>query len=187
MSKLEKVTCLFLIAVCVVSIAVLVKNQFFSTNPTQSDLSGYAEKLVGQTESTVPATAWQGSQRNVVLLLSSNCHFCKESIPLYQKLSSLRRQGRFSLLAVGSEESKSLADYTHQNGVETDNVLQVRSGFAGITFTPAVFVVDSHGVIQKAFLGKLNKSDEARLLDFVARQRYAAIGMTDSGLRWSSV
>lgn len=167
MSKLEKITCFFLIAVCVVSITVLVRHEFFSTNPVLTDLSGQADRLVGKSESTVPATLWQGSQRNVVLLLSSHCHFCQDSVPLYQKLSSLRHQSRFSLLVVGSEESGSLAAYIHQNGVDADNVLQLRSGFTGISFTPAVFIVDSHGVIQKAFLGKLNSRDEARLLHLV--------------------
>ncbi len=49
-----------------------------------------------------------------------------------------------------------------------DSVVQVRSGFANVRFTPAVFIVNSQGVIQKAFLGKLNSDNEERLLHLVA-------------------
>lgn len=165
MSNLEKVTCCFLIAVCIMSMTVLVKHEFFTVNA--SALGGQAAMLVGKSEPGVPTAMWQGSQRNVVLLLSSQCHFCEESMPLYQRLSSLRRRGRFSLLVVGMEPPKSLAEYLRQNGVAADKVLQLHSGFSGINFTPAVFIVDSHGVIQKAFLGKLNSSDETLLLHLV--------------------
>lgn len=52
--------------------------------------------------------------------------------------------------------------------IDVDSVVQVQSGFPEVRFTPAVFMLDSHGVSQKAFLGKLNQSVEKRLLQLVA-------------------
>lgn len=108
--KLEKVTQLFLIAVCVVSLTVLVKHGLLSngTDAAVLGMSKYADTLVGQRETSIPFAAWQASPSNLVLLLSSQCHFC------------------------------------------------------------AVFIVNSHGVIQKAFLGKLNNGSETQLLHLAA-------------------
>lgn len=170
--KLEKITQLFLIAVCVVSLIVLVKHGLLNsgTDAAGMGMSKYADTLAGQREASIPVTAWQASPNNLVLMLSSQCHFCQESIPLYQKLATLRRGygNRFSLVAVGVEPPDVLRAYLQQNQIDVDRVMQVRSGFAGITFTPAVFIVNSHGVIQKAFLGKLTTSSETQLLHLAA-------------------
>jgi len=68
---------------------------------------------------------------------------------------------------VGLEAPETLRKYLSQSKVGVDNILQVPRGFAGVSFTPAVFVVDSHGVIQEAFLGKLDRTHEKQLLHSV--------------------
>lgn len=170
--KLEKVTQLFLIAVCVASLTVLVKHGLLNngTDAAGLGMSKYADTLVGQREASIPLAAWQASSSNLALLLSSQCHFCRESIPLYQKLATLRRgySDRFSLVVVGVEPPDILREYLQRNKIDVDRVMQVRSGFAGIKFTPAIFIVNSRGVIQKAFLGKLNNGSETQLLHLVS-------------------
>lgn len=168
--KLEKVTQLFLIAVCIVSLAVLVKHHFLGHGTGAGNMDAYADTLVGQGETTIPSAVWQASQDNLVLLLKSDCRFCDESMPLYQKLAALRRGygNRFSIVALGVEPPARLREYLWQNQVDVDSVVQARSGLANIRFTPAVFIVNSHGVIQKAFLGKLNSDNEEQLLHLAA-------------------
>lgn len=168
--KLEKVTQLFLIAVCIVSLTVLVRHNFLDHGTVAGNMDAYADTLVGQRETTIPSAVWQASQDNLVLLLKSDCRFCDESMPLYQRLAALRRGSgdRVSLVAVGAEPPDVLREYLRQNKIDVDSVVQVQSGFANIRFTPAVFIVNSHGVIQKAFLGKLNNGNEKQLLQLVA-------------------
>jgi len=171
MRHLERITYILLITVCIVSLAVLVKHGLLSTagaGPGPA-MDVQAHSLTGKNEPSVAATAWTGHQRNVVLLLSSQCHFCEESLPLYQELSRLHQQSGddFSLLAVGLETPETLSKYLNHSKVSVDNVLQVPGGFAGIHFTPAVFIVDSHGAIQNAFLGKLDGTHEKQLLHSV--------------------
>lgn len=171
MSRLEKTTYFFLIVLCVVSLAVLLRRGFFREGTNSTGLDEFASRLVGQTESGVSPDIWKGSRRNVVILLSSHCHFCAESIPLYQRLSILRRKpgAGLSLLAVGREGPADLRDYLNRNSVAVDDVLQVKSGFAGVGFTPAVFVVDSKGVVERAFLGRLDRAHEATLLSLLGQ------------------
>ncbi len=98
--KLEKVTQLFLIAVCIVSLAVLVKHNFLGNGTGAGDLDAYADTLKGQREMSIPSEVWRASHSNVVLLLNSNCHFCDESMPLYRKLAGLR-PGYYDRLSLG--------------------------------------------------------------------------------------
>jgi hypothetical protein len=166
MRHLERITYILLITVCMVSLAVLVKHGLLSTAGAGPGMDVQAHNLMGKNEPSLAGTAWTGHQRNVVLLLSSQCHFCEESLPLYQELSRLRQRAGndFSLLAVGLEAPEALGKYLSRSNVGVDNVMQVPRGFAGVRFTPAVFVVDSYGVIQKAFLGKLDGDHEKQLL-----------------------
>lgn len=168
--KLEKVTQLFLIAVCIVSLTVLAKHHFLENGTGAGNMDAYADTLVGQGETSIPSAVWQASQSSIVLLLNSECRFCDESMPLYQKLAALRRGygNRVSLVAVGAEPPTVLREYLRRNKIDVDSVVQVRSGFANVRFTPAVFIMNSQGVIQKAFLGKLNNGNETQLLHLVA-------------------
>lgn len=167
--NLEKITQSFLIAVCVVSLVVLVEHNFLGNGAGAGSLDAYADTLAGQRETSIPPAVWQASPVHVVLLLNSTCRFCDESMPLYQKFAALRREYgvRFSLVAVGAEPPDVLREYLRQNKINVDSVLQVRSGFATVRFTPAVFIVNSQGIIQKAFLGKLNEGSEKQLLQLV--------------------
>ena len=167
MTKLEKTTHIFLIAVCIVSLVVLVKRGLLGPSGPSNGAPQSESSVVGKKEASVPTAAWKASRRNVVMVLSSQCHYCAASIPLYRQLSSLRRQrgSGLSLLVVGREDPRSLRDFLTRNGVATDNVLQLPAGFVGVDFTPALFIVDSNGVVQKAFFGKLDSSREAKLLD----------------------
>lgn len=167
MTKLERTTHIFLIAVCVVSLTVLVERGLLNSSRPASSVDGFANSLTGQTEASVPVATWKA--QNLVLLLSSHCRFCDASIPLYQKLSALRHERKsFSLVAVGGETPSSLLEYLHRNAIDVDDVLQVKSGFAGVGFTPAIFIVNSQRKIQKAFLGKLPSGDETQLLRLVS-------------------
>ena len=162
MSKLERAVYVLLILVCLVSLGVLVKNGFFGPAGTEPS----EDSLVGKVGPSLPGTAWSDSDLNVVLLLDSHCRFCQESMPLYKKLSEMHRRNRkrFSLLVVGQEYPERLSAYLKENSVEPERVSQAPYGFAGVKSTPAIFVLDSRGVIQRAYLGKLDWIRRTRLL-----------------------
>ena len=163
MSKLERATYICLITVSLVSLVLLVENRFFgSTPPGQPG----EETLVGKREANLPEALWTGSSKNVVLLLSTRCRFCAESIPLYRELSQARKQapgGGFSLLVASFDPPSRMQNYLDQENVSVDNVFPAQGGFVGVSVTPAIFIVDSNGVVQRAFFGRLNWIQERRL------------------------
>jgi len=60
--KLETVTQLFLIAVCIVSLTVLVRRNFLGSGTGAGNMDAYADALVGQGETSIPSAVWQPSQ-----------------------------------------------------------------------------------------------------------------------------
>jgi hypothetical protein len=163
MTKLEKATYVCLMAVLLVALGLMLENRFFPRTPPGVPKES---ELVGRQEASVPETYWKGSAMNVVLLLSTHCHYCAESTPLYQQLTAMRQQTSqgMSLLVATTDPTDQMHDYLTRNRITVDKILETDAGFAGVSLTPAIFLVDSHGVIRKAFIGKLGSSSEARLM-----------------------
>lgn len=163
MGKLEKATYICLITVSLVSLYLLVEARFFRPAPPGQPTES---TLIGKREESLPETLWKGARKNVVLLLSTRCTFCAESTPLYRQLSAMRQRTptSISLMVASFDPPEKMRDYlTHEN-IAVDNVVQANSGFARVSVTPTVFLVDSHGVIRRVFFGKLNWIQEKRLL-----------------------
>lgn len=163
MGKLEKATYICLITVSLVSLSLLLENRFFRPAPPGQPSES---ALVGQREERVPEALWADSTKNVVLLLSTRCKFCAESVPLYRQLSTMRqpKPNGVSVLVASFDPPERMRDYLAQQNISVDDIFEANSGFAGVSVTPAVFLVDSHGVIRRVFYGKLSWLQETRLL-----------------------
>jgi hypothetical protein len=167
MTKLEKATHGFLIAVCCVSLFMLIESRMSraSHGPAASlhDPVGHAVKLSG--------VDWQAAPLTVLLHLNSNCHFCKESMPFYQKLAATHQQrGPGTALIVSSQDSvRVMEEYLAKEQVTVDKVLQAQLDSIGVAGTPTVLIVDSQGVVKRAFQGKLNQAREKELLSIIER------------------
>ncbi len=163
MGKLEKAAYICLITVSLLSLCLLLEKRFFRPAPAGQPSES---ALVGQREQSVPVTLWKDSTKNVVLLLSTRCHFCADSTPLYRQLSAMRQRTPhgMSLLVASLDLREKMRDYLAQQNIDVDNVFQADSGFARVSVTPTIFLVDSHGVIRRVFFGKLDWIQERRLL-----------------------
>jgi hypothetical protein len=56
-----------------------------------------------------------------------------------------------------------------EHSIAVDHVTQSELNSLGIIGTPTVLIVDSHGVVQRAFLGKLVSRDEQEVLSILER------------------
>jgi len=140
-----------------------LENRFFRPAPPGQPSES---ALLGQREEQVPEALWKDSTKNIVLLLSTRCRFCAESAPPYRQLSAMRQRtpNGVSVLVASFDPPDRMRDYLAQQNIRVDNIFQASSGFAGVSVTPAIFLVDSHGVIRRVFFGKLDWIQERRLL-----------------------
>lgn len=167
MTKLERITYVFLIAVCCVSLFMLIESRL-SRGSRQA--SALPPDPVGR-PANLAGVDWQAAPLTVVLHLSSTCHFCNDSMPFYQILAAThQREGVRTALIVSSQDPVSvMEDHLAQQHVAVDKVLHAGSDSIGVAGTPTVLIVDQRGVVRRTFRGKLNPSREKELLSIVER------------------
>jgi hypothetical protein len=166
MTKLETVTHVFLIGVCCLAGGLLIEQRFFSSPETGAELPA---ALVGR-EVKLPGADWQAAPLSVVLQISSTCHFCNESMPFYRQLMAARQAqaAKVPVIVASADAVAVIRKHLEDEQVSVDKVLHSRMEAFG-TGTPTVYIVDSKGVVKRAFVGKLDSSGEKELLSIVER------------------
>src|SRR5256885_442380 len=82
MTRIERASHVTFICLCIVCMGLLLEHRFAGGG--DNPVSARAESWVGK---KLPAIADKKASRgNVVLFLSTKCHFCIESLPFYKQL-----------------------------------------------------------------------------------------------------
>lgn len=146
-----------IVIVAVVIVIVFVRNYFPASKASPLAIAAGA-RLTGQ------PVNWHDSPKNVVLVLSTTCHFCKESSGFYRKLAEdCRSHARtVALFPQTPEEAQA---YLRAEDVQVDEVKQTDFQSLQIGGTPTLLLVDSNGVVQRVWLGKLSEVKEKEVLD----------------------
>jgi hypothetical protein len=146
-----------IVIVAVVIVIVFARNYFLGSKPSRPAIAAGAS-LTGQ------PVNWHDSPRNVVLVLSTTCRFCKESSGFYRKLvEDCRSHAR--TVAFFPQTSQEAQDYLKAEDVQVDEVKHANFQSLQIGGTPTLLLVDSNGVVQKVWLGKLPEAKEKEVLD----------------------
>ena len=146
-----------IIIVAVVIVIFFARNYFPASKASSPAISAGA-KLTGQ------PVNWHASPKNVVLLLSTTCHFCKESSGFYRKLAEdCRSHARtVALFPQIPEEAQA---YLRAEEVQVDDIKHADFQSLQIGGTPTLLLVDSNGVVQKVWLGRLSEAKEKEVLE----------------------
>ena len=164
MTKLEKVTHGFVIGVCCLAGGLLIEQRFF---PQDDAAASPPRTLVGR-EVKLPGADWQAAPLSVLLQLSSTCHFCNESMPFYKQLTAARQSAKVPVIVASSDAVAVMRQHLEDQQVVVDKVLHSRMESFG-TGTPTIYIVDSKGLVKRAFVGKLDSAGEKELLSIVER------------------
>jgi hypothetical protein len=149
-----------ILGVCVLILVVGIKRYILPDS-----VSALAAPSAG-THLSVPGVDWSHSNRTLVMVLSTQCHFCSESAEFYKRLlpeASLRGTQVVAVLPQSPEESR---EYLTHLGLTTSNVTIQQQGATGIrvTGTPTLILADNKGSVLRAWPGKLAPKGEAEVL-----------------------
>jgi len=111
----------------------------------------------------LPGVDWSKNGRTLVLAISTQCHFCKESTPFYRRLEQEVGRG-VKMVAVLPQPAAEAEQYLKNEGVRVDQVRQVSLGTIGVRGTPTILLVDGKGVVTKLWTGKLQAQAEDEVL-----------------------
>ncbi|HMD86526.1 MAG TPA: redoxin family protein [Terriglobia bacterium] len=160
-SRLESFANLATIIVSLVLTVVLIKVFLL---PQSSPMSGRAESRVGMSlKQSLPDVDWAKNKRTLVLAVSTQCHYCTESAPFFQRIQKERPEG-LKMVAVLPQAVDEGRKYLDGEGVHVDDVKQATLSTIGVTGTPTMLLVDGKGPVAKVWEGKLQPDQEAGVL-----------------------
>lgn len=164
------------IVIAVLLSFVVVKQYFFTSDPLNRSWqrAGSSPSLPVPTrpvpESPVGKTIplenvnWKENKRTLVLYASTNCKYCTESSPFYQRLVKEMPTNGVSLVAVLPQSVEEAKAYLNANDVNIPQVLNSSLDSIGVRGTPTLLLIDENGVISEYWRGKLSPDKEAEVL-----------------------
>lgn len=169
--KTEAVANVAIIVVALLLGVVLVKR--FLLPGDAADAARRADpRVAAGTKVALPGEDWAGNGRTLLLVLSSDCRFCTESAPFYQRLArdTAGRTG-LRLVAVLPQEVGAGREYLQRLGVPIGEVRQAAPSVVGAQVTPTLILIDGGGVVTHSWVGKLAVAEESEVLERLLHDR----------------
>src|SRR6266851_1106767 len=155
---LEIATNIAVLAMCCLVGTLVIRSHFFPRNP----LSSKGPTLGSQVN--LPQAQWSGANQTIVLAINTECHFCSESAPFYQKLSKAALDKHDRVIAVLPQTISVAKEYLDAKQVAVDTVIQAPLNSVGVSATPTLILVDSMGRVTATWIGKLSENQQKDLL-----------------------
>lgn len=106
---------------------------------------------------------FRAGARTVVLFLQSDCRFCRESTPFYQRLTARDTAGVQIVVAAPAADA-GMRRYLSTHEIEPDALVYVEQGELPVFATPTVLAVDPTGLVTHAWTGRLDAEQETNVL-----------------------
>jgi hypothetical protein len=165
---LDKIANIAIISVALLMGFVIIKNYLFEKANNTQTLSAVVGRKVSLSE-----VGFEKSSLSVVLLLSTQCRYCAQSMPFYKALSDMRRkpESSFQLFTVFPQDRLTVESHLKDFGLSTDAIETGPKFFQemGVLTTPTLLLVNSKGVIEKAWAGELTVNSQNEVISDIKK------------------
>lgn len=161
MKYLDRVASGAVIVAVVVFLVLVAKGDFSRPKFNQPQ----AQDLTGKTVS-LPGLKLPAGQNSLVLVVSTTCHFCKDSLPFYKQLTQ-KLNGRLNVVAILPQPVPEAQKFLKSAGVTTNEVVSATPEQVGVRGTPTVLLVDSKGKVSHVWVGELDQNGQQDLVKTV--------------------
>lgn len=159
------------VAVLVVAMALL--GAIVSTRWARPGKAKFEDGLQrGQVLARLPSIEYGAAPQTLVLVLSTRCNYCKESLPFYKRLLGEQQMGgqRTRMVAVFPNPKTEVEQYKEKNQLSVESVPELNYSTLNVTGTPTLILADSTGRVLDFWVGKLSKEEEQQVTEAVARK-----------------
>ncbi len=161
--KIEIAANIAIIIVALLFGAVLV-NRYFLPSATLKSSVAETENIKVGTKLPLADVDWSKSEKNLVLILSTSCHFCSESAPFYQKLAQQKaKHSDVKLIAVFPQTVEEAQRYLSEHNLSVDEVRQSSLNTINVRGTPTLIAVNKSGAVVQSWVGKLPPEKESEV------------------------
>ena len=151
--RIEMAANVAILAVALLLCFVLVKT--FLLNGASRDQVSF-DSIKPGTKVSLPDVDWSQSERHLVFVLQTGCHFCTESAPFYRRLTqAVGKRNDVELIAVLPQSISESKQYLNSLGVAINEVRQADLSSVGATGTPTLALVDKTGAVTDVWIGRL--------------------------------
>jgi len=103
-----------------------------------------------------------------VLVLSTSCKYCTESLPFYRRLTEQNAAERkLNIVAAFSQEPPEASKYLIKNEISVDQVVKAEAAEIRVRGTPTLILTDRNGIVLDLWAGKLSPGMENEVADRV--------------------
>lgn len=164
--KIEVASNIAIIVVALLLGGVLVNRYFFSSAAQPASLESKEIKVGAKLP--IADIDWSGSDKTLVLALSTVCRYCTESAPFYQKLAGQRAErGEVRLVVVTPQSVDEARRYLSEHNVAVDEIRQASLNSINVRGTPTIITADKNGAVTRSWTGKLPPEKETEVMKYV--------------------
>ncbi len=118
----------------------------------------------------LPGVDWSRHRRTLLLVLNTGCHFCRDSVPFYQKLAQEQRPDGDALevVAVFPNEAEVVREFAAHEGLSIRSLSGVPLENLGVNATPTLILVNQEGRVERSWVGILTARQEMDLMKLVS-------------------
>lgn len=162
MSRLEKTAAAAMAVSFLLLVGVTTRSFVLSRRP---DPATVPRVKIGESVQ-LPGVSAGAARLTFVIVLSSQCDYCRHDLPLYRRLSAARSSsgGMLHLIAVLPEKTATATAFLNSSGVATDNVLSMAPLEVGVQMVPTLLLLDENGKLKKYWVGEMNQEREQEVL-----------------------
>jgi hypothetical protein len=160
-TKIESAANLIVITVALVVASVFLKDRFFSPAPSEPDAVKAGDKLAN-----LGGWNWGEHDQTLVLVLRKGCHFCEDSVPFYQRLTSQHgeRDSNTAIVAVFPDSVDTVKGLVQSEELRVRVLAGVPLEVLKASGTPTLLLVDRTGTVLKAWIGVLSPRQELEVM-----------------------
>lgn len=164
---LEQVTNVAVLGVALIVGTILIRNSMGGSQATSAPVT---KPEMGQQLDEMSGHEWAKHKGTLLLVLSTRCQHCRDSVPFYRKVVGLGRTSRLDagLVAVFAEPSNVAKEFLDAAQLEVPFVASADFNGLRVSGTPTVILVDSTGRVARAWTGRLSQEGESSLLEAVS-------------------
>jgi len=162
--KLGRIVNVVVLVTAVFLCATLVRIWIGGGLATKGDIAGHVfgsvspAPIIGSSVSNVrPA----GDRGGVILFLSGQCRFCRESLPFYNRLLGSVQRSKLSFLVAMPDSKPGIEQYIRMNGLTGMMAIDPRAiDYLNLDSTPRLMIYDDSGRIVGSWEGRLTGPKE---------------------------
>ena len=162
--RVEFVANIGIIVVAILLGVVLINRYLLPSSPKPEAVE--AARIKPGMKLSLSGVNWEQGSKTLLMVLSTNCRYCTESVPFYQQLA-IRKGGRddVRIMAVLPQNPGEAQKYLSDHGITVDEIRQAVPGAEYSRATPTLIIVDRSGSVVESWVGKLPPEKEAEVLN----------------------